>query len=257
MKRRLFTFGCSYTNYKWQTWADIIGTQFTEYQNWGKPGAGNFYISSNLYECHSVNKITKDDVVLIMFSSIDRFDFINQNSDFETNGSIYGENHSLFGDFVFHKWSEEFGLYNSWFCISSAKNLLDSIGCEYQLMKAFDFNQIDGPREYEKPMNINQRVDVCMDLVDKILTGQNFAEYHTQKNQHYFFEDLPNKVDGHPPISVHLDWVKENMRNFYVEEMDLICQTWEQNIPKKIKDLNKSDKKNFVDFSQLKNKLIN
>jgi hypothetical protein len=101
MKRRLFTFGCSFTNYKWQTWADIIGTQFEEFQNWGKSGAGNFFISSNLYECHSINKITKDDVVLIMFSSIDRFDFINQKSDFETNGSVYGEYHSLYGDFVF------------------------------------------------------------------------------------------------------------------------------------------------------------
>ena len=82
MKRRLFTFGCSFTNYKWQTWADIIGTQFEEFQNWGNSGAGNFFISSSLYECHSINKITKDDVVLIMFSSIDRFDYINQNYDF-------------------------------------------------------------------------------------------------------------------------------------------------------------------------------
>jgi len=71
MKRRLFTFGCSFTNYKWKTWADIIGTQFEEFQNWGKSGSGNFFISSSLYECHSINKITKDDVVLIMFSSID------------------------------------------------------------------------------------------------------------------------------------------------------------------------------------------
>ena len=196
MKRRLFTFGCSFTNYKWQTWADIIGTQFEEFQNWGKSGAGNFFISSNLYECHSIYKITKDDVVLIMFSSIDRFDFINQKSDFETNGSIYGENHSLSKDFVLKKWSEEFGLYNSWFSITSAKQLLDSIGCEYQLMKSFNFNQIDGPREYEKPNNSSQRVDICLDLINEMIVGESLAEFHSKKNQHYYFDDLHHLFDS-------------------------------------------------------------
>lgn len=256
MERRLFTFGCSFTNYKWQTWADIIGTQFSEFQNWGKSGAGNFFISSSLYECHSIHKITKDDVVLIMFSSIDRFDFINQKSDFETSGSIYGENHSLYGDFVFNKWSEESGLYNSWFSIASAKQLLDSIGCDYQLMKAFNFNQVDGPREYEKSRNPNHRVDICLDLIDEMVKGENIVEFHKQKNQHYYFEDLPNKVDGHPPISVHLEWVKQNMKKYYVKEMDIICEDWEKGIPKKIIDFNKLSKRKFTDFSKLKIKII-
>ena len=255
MKGRLFTFGCSFTNYKWQTWADIIGTQFEEFQNWGKPGAGNFFISSGLYECHSMNKITKDDVVLIMFSSIDRFDYINQNSDFETNGSIYGESHSLYGDFVFNKWSEEFGLYNSWFSITSAKQLLDSIGCEYQLMKSFNFNQIDGAKEYEKPNNPNSTVDICLEIINKMIIGENFVEFHTKKNQHYYFYDLPNKIDGHPPTSTYLEWVKQNMKKYYVKEMDLICENWENSIPKKIIDLKKTNNRHFVDFSK-KNKFI-
>jgi hypothetical protein len=255
MKRRLFTFGCSFTNYKWQTWADIIGTQFEEFQNWGKSGAGNFFISSRLYECHSIHNITKDDVVLIMFSSIDRFDFINQKSDFETNGSIYGENHSLYEDFVFNKWSEEFGVYNSWFSITSAKQLLDSIGCEYQLMKAFNFNQVDGPREYEKSCNPNQRVDICLEFIDKMITKESFTEFHNKKNQHYYFDDLPNKVDGHPPISTYLEWIKQNMKKYYVEEMDLICENWEKSIPKKIVDIKPPNKKDFIDFSQLKNNI--
>jgi hypothetical protein len=256
MKRRLFTFGCSFTNYKWKTWADIIGTQFEEFQNWGKSGSGNFFISSSLYECHSINKITKDDVVLIMFSSIDRFDFINQNSDFETKGSVYGEHHSLSKDFVLKKWSEEFGLYNSWFSITSAKQLLDSIGCEYQLMKSFNFNQIDGPREYEKPNNSSQRVDICLDLINEMIVGESLVEFHVKKNQHYYFDDLPNKVDGHPPISTYLDWVKQNMKKYYVEEMDLICENWEKSIPKKMIDIYKPNKKDFIDFSNSKIDII-
>jgi len=252
MSKRLFTFGCSFTNYKWQTWANIIGTQFEEFQNWGKAGAGNFFISSNLYQCHHVNKITKDDVVLIMFSSIDRFDYINQNSYFETNGSIYGKNHSLFGDFVMNKWSEEFGLYNTWFSVSSAKQLLDSIGCEYQLMKSFDFNQIDGSREYAKPQNVGQTVDVCLELLDEMVSGETLVEFHNKRNEHYYFEDLAGQIDGHPPISTHLEWIKQNMGKYYVKEMDLICENWEKTIPKKINDIINPNRKNFVDFSEMK-----
>jgi hypothetical protein len=39
------------------------------------------------------------------------------------------------------------------------------------------------------------------------------------------------------------------MKNHYVEEMDLICEEWEKNIPKKINDLKKTSDRDFVDFS--------
>ena len=37
--------------------------------------------------------------------------------------------------------------------------------------------------------------------------------------------------------------------------MDIICEDWEKNIPKKIIDLKKTNDRNFVDFSK-KNKFI-
>ena len=36
---RLFTFGCSFTQYWWPTWADILGYQHDFYENWGRCGA--------------------------------------------------------------------------------------------------------------------------------------------------------------------------------------------------------------------------
>jgi len=65
---RLFTFGCSFTSYIWPTWADFVALNFDTHQNWANAGAGNYFISSRLYECNSVNKLTKDDTVLVMFS---------------------------------------------------------------------------------------------------------------------------------------------------------------------------------------------
>jgi hypothetical protein len=46
---RLFTFGCSFTNYRWSTWADCLAPEFDYFENWGQSGGGNHYIfnSSN------------------------------------------------------------------------------------------------------------------------------------------------------------------------------------------------------------------
>jgi len=236
---RLFTFGCSFTNYYWQTWADIIGNQFVRYENWGKAGAGNYYITSRLYECNSVNKIECDDVVLIMFSSVDRFDFIDQTSEYVTMGSVYGEHHRLGRKFVINEWSEEFGLYNTWFCVKSAKQLLDSIGCKYVLMKGFDFNMTDGKNsKFEKPKNVYTKYSNCIEELGYIVKGESLNSFHQTMKLHYEFDDLPNKIEGHPTIKVYLEWVKKYLPEFYNEEMDLICNQWESQLPKTIKEIN-------------------
>ena len=41
---RLFTFGCSFTNYRWSSWADCLAPEFDYFENWGQAGGGNHYI---------------------------------------------------------------------------------------------------------------------------------------------------------------------------------------------------------------------
>jgi thiamine pyrophosphokinase len=45
------------------------------------------------------------------------------------------------------------------------------------------------------------------------------------------------------------------MKKYYVEDMDSICEEWEKNIPKNIKDIKKMNERHFIDFSK-KNKVI-
>lgn len=73
--RRLFTFGCSFTQYEWPTWADILGREFAYYENWGKAGAGNQFICNSVVEANLRNNFTKDDTIIVMYSSILRQDF--------------------------------------------------------------------------------------------------------------------------------------------------------------------------------------
>jgi hypothetical protein len=78
MSRRFFAFGCSYTSYFFPTWADLVGSNFDEYYNYGRPGASNRYIFSAVTEANIIHKFTKDDVIFIQWSGIERSDkFIN------------------------------------------------------------------------------------------------------------------------------------------------------------------------------------
>lgn len=76
---RLFTFGCSLTNYHYPTWADILSKNYTEFQNWGRPGAGNNFILNSLVECHLRNKLTADDTVIVLWSGLSRIDYFQIN----------------------------------------------------------------------------------------------------------------------------------------------------------------------------------
>ena len=86
---RLFTFGCSFTNNRWPTWADIVGRGFEYYKNWGKEGAGNSFIFYSLIECVKREQITSQDTVMIMWTNIGREDRYIRNLGWITPGSIY------------------------------------------------------------------------------------------------------------------------------------------------------------------------
>ena len=63
------------TAYSWPTWADILGNQFSEFENWAAEGSGNTFIFNSLMECIQRGKIKKNDTVIIMWSGVARIDY--------------------------------------------------------------------------------------------------------------------------------------------------------------------------------------
>lgn len=225
--KRLFTFGCSYTAYQWPTWADFVGTTFDYYQNWGRAGSGNTIIASKLYECNVVNKFNKDDTILIMLSSCDRFDYINNNSIWVSEGNIYNDRHSLHGYFTEKAWNQENALYSTWYNVNTIIQLLESIGCSYKIMKGFDFFSIDGKMGlFDEKLSKQKRVINIRDYFDSLSLGTSLTEFHNSNPLTYKFPD--GHVDGHPTITNHHDWVKENMSEYYKPQMKDLCVEWEE-----------------------------
>lgn len=80
--RRLFTFGCSFTNWIWPTWADIYATQFDFFENWGMPSAGNLYIFNSIIEANKQYNFNSYDTIVIMWSGVLRLDHYDQRWEF-------------------------------------------------------------------------------------------------------------------------------------------------------------------------------
>ena len=76
--RRLFTFGCSFTNYRWSTWADCLAPEFDHFENWGQSGAGNEFIFNSVMEADQRCKFNADDTVIVCWTTPCREDrYIN------------------------------------------------------------------------------------------------------------------------------------------------------------------------------------
>lgn len=72
---KLYTFGCSMTSYSWPTWADILGREFSDHENWGRGSAGNSFIFNSIVECLERKKFTRKDTIIILWSGITRIDY--------------------------------------------------------------------------------------------------------------------------------------------------------------------------------------
>lgn len=120
--RRFFAYGCSYTDYLWPTWADLLGRNYKEYYNYGHAGAGNLYIFSALMESDYFHNLGKNDLVIIEWSAITRED---RYIDDEWKSIDCGEKN-------FRKYFDLKGhLIRDLSLMKAAKLFLDKINCEY------------------------------------------------------------------------------------------------------------------------------
>lgn len=74
--QRIFAFGCSFTQYGWPTWADLIASQFPDkkYYNYGQAGLGNLGIMSKITEANNRYQFNENDLVMVMWSTFCRED---------------------------------------------------------------------------------------------------------------------------------------------------------------------------------------
>ena len=134
---RFFSFGCSFTQYGWPTWADILGRQFDYYQNWGQSGAGNLFISAAVSECNVKQNLTEGDTVAIMWTNVCREDRYHDHG-WTTIGNVFSS-----GDTFDKKWIKKFADIRGYFIrdlamISLVKGFLESKKINYYFLSMQD-----------------------------------------------------------------------------------------------------------------------
>jgi hypothetical protein len=140
--KRLFTFGCSFTQYwRWPTWADALGQQYDFYENWGMCGAGNSLIFYSLIECHQRNTITKDDDVFIMWTNTSREDRYIRDR-WQAAGNVYWTaGNALPAEYILNFTCERGYLIRDLATVTAARHILDHIGCRYTFFSMVPFLQ--------------------------------------------------------------------------------------------------------------------
>jgi hypothetical protein len=233
---RLFTFGCSFTKFKWPTWADIIGREFSEHQNWGKQGGGNCFILWSLMEAIHRNKINSQDTVAIMWSSVGREDrWVDGN--WITPGSIYRENqyNPYSADFIKNLADPNGYLIRDMANIAAAKAVLDSLGCKHYMTSMMPFeitsdshqSLFDGlsnkilsllPKNFLKTVRdeFPSDSDEIMKVYQNVLEHVRPSMYEVIFERDWFRYGATH--DFHPNPLLHLEYVEKVLPEFPISE---------------------------------------
>lgn len=90
--KRYFSFGCSFTFYKWPTWSHLLHSEMTNVShiNLGRSGAGNLMTSSRIIEADARYKFSETDFVAVMWTTFCREDrWIDKRGGWIHPGNIY------------------------------------------------------------------------------------------------------------------------------------------------------------------------
>ena len=124
--RRLFTFGCSFTQWNWPTWADILSKNYDYHENWGISGTGNRAMAHRISECVLKNTFTDNDTIIVQWTDYHRFDQhisgLFPETSWRLGGSIFIKEKEI--QYIKDTWKEDSYIYDALTLINLTEALL-------------------------------------------------------------------------------------------------------------------------------------
>jgi len=192
----LFAFGCSFTQYIWPTWADILGKEFDSYENWGQSGGGNQFIFHSLMECAIKKKISKDDTVIVMWTNVSREDrYVNHQ--WCTPGNIFTQ--SEYDKNFVKKFADTRGYFiRDYNTIFAAEQILKNIGCKFYFLSMISLTT---PDQYSHDNANDQISDVLLyfkPLLDQIRSSVHETIFNFKwKSRPFSTNEKFNEIRNH------------------------------------------------------------
>ena len=261
--KRLFTFGCSFTDYPWPSWADLTSVAFDYYENWGCRGVGNKAIAERIAEAHIKHKFCQDDTIIVQWSSHLRHDWYHAHlypngrpKGWKTSGSIFTSQNS---DVFTRQWVDLF-FYEPAYVMHTLHNIiltqgfLKSLGVKWYMTSIGDIRKlgtdIDITRKYgeclkstSKELSIDQlhpqfgshTRSIWLDHAEHWLEPINQFTKSCQQHAWWFSESNGSKwQETHPSTLQHSLWVKKNLADKvsllpdHLDKIDKITSTVEK-----------------------------
>lgn len=134
---RLFAFGCSFTDYIWSTWPEIIAYDLDiPFYNYGKRGAGNQFIANAVMQADAQLSFTDRDLVIVCWTNVCREDkWVN--GLWITPGNIYTQ--GIYDNHYVKKFADPDGyLVRDTATISMIDAVLTNRRCDYYFLSMVD-----------------------------------------------------------------------------------------------------------------------
>lgn len=229
MYKRFFAFGCSFTQYYWPTWADIIGKEFKQDQflNFGMRGGGNEFIFNQLANAHAIHHIDKDDLVIICWTNFAREDRY-KNGAWVSAGNIFTQ--KTYPRAWVKEWFDLRGaLLKTSNMLVGATNLLENTNCKYLFISMSPMSQLDQFQSIFIDEEYQDIFDVYSAYYSKI--NVSITDYLYGENNCY----NPNPIklvsynDDHPSPIQHLQYVQEYLSQLIDISLsdDTVCKIFQ------------------------------
>jgi hypothetical protein len=217
VNKRLFTFGCSFTGTEfYPSWAPFLGLEFEHFENWGVTGVGCRAIAERVAECHSKNKFTKDDVVIVQWTTHLRHDYYTAQTGkktwhgWQTAGNMFNPpNREVFTD----KFIEDFFFEPAYImhCLNFmvlVQSLLNSTGCTWYMTSIGDW-----PKLCTDIWEPERNIDIRRDMPDFQCYYDSIWKDHSE----HWLEPIGVHASRNP----ELDWYfkDENRNDEWYKEM--------------------------------------
>jgi len=228
---RCFAFGCSFTNWFYPTWADIIGINYNSFYNFAKGGTSNFTHFQRFIEVDQIYKFEKNDTILWGLTNLSRHNFLLEDQNRETLffgcGALNKEDHwfdthEKYKDHSHiikfardHYWKEKWGIYYTWLAVSNVKRLCEALGCKLVIIPGMNINVwendggvITNDAEQNMLREITKNLTIKISLQD--YDENNYKKPYPIKDQHPFMDANWGYINSFLP-----EFVTPKSRDYY------------------------------------------
>lgn len=206
--KRFFSFGCSFTQYWWPTWANIIALDLdVPFYNYGRPGVGNQFIFNAVMQADNYFQFDNNDLVIVQWTNTAREDRWIDGC-WQALGNIYTQESNYYDSNFVRKYVNNINSeLHDFAVIKAVYEFLTSKKCQFHFLKMVDFEQEDQFKtEKYNPDVINklissqyqQYLDFILPSFYAILWNDS-VEVRRNKDRNIH----KNFIDGHPDVMEH------------------------------------------------------